>query len=54
MLTIEVFRPDEMALDLKEKENKKSLKKLRKSTKEQLEKQPDNPYIQIEDVEFDE
>lgn len=38
MLTIEVFRPDEMSLTLKEKMNKQSLKKLRG-------KQPDNPYL---------
>jgi hypothetical protein len=41
MLTIEVFRPDEMALDLKEKENAK------------MKKQLDNPYI-IEEQDFEE
>lgn len=48
MLAIEVFRPDEMQLILKQKENKKLLKNLQK----QKEEQADNPYIVIED-EFD-
>ena len=41
MLTIEVYRPDEMGLNMKQKQNKKSLKNLAK----QREMQPDNPYL---------
>ena len=49
MLSIEVFRPDEMVLIVNQKKNRSSLKKMVKS------KQPDNPYIRSdpEDSESD-
>jgi hypothetical protein len=43
LLAIEVFRPDEMALVLQEKNNLKTLKNLGKM--------PDNPYLNIDDLE---
>lgn len=39
MLTFEVFRPEEITINMKEKLNKKSLKSLQTN-------QPDNPYLQ--------
>lgn len=47
MLSIEVFRPDEMAMELK----KKVLKKREKE--ELLKKQPDNPYFTLRDSDHD-
>ena len=51
MLSIEVYRPDEMLLTLNQLKSKKSLKNMgRRLTHRQ---QPDNPYLQadVEDVE---
>lgn len=44
MLTIEVFRPDEMASVLKQKQNKKTLKALARNNSQEN----DNPYLHFE------
>jgi len=47
MLAIEVFRPDEMQLILKAKENKRLLKNLKKD----LGVEQDNPYVMIDNTD---
>jgi hypothetical protein len=48
MLSIEVFRPDEMVLTINQLKNKHTLKDFgRRLTN----RQPDNPYIQIHEPE---
>ena len=49
LLCIEVFRPDEMAISIQQKFNKKMIKNLNKQSVNQdlmREKMPDNPYFQ--------
>ena len=49
LLCIEVFRPDEMAISIQQKFNKKMIKNLSKQSVNQdlmREKMPDNPYFQ--------
>lgn len=61
MLCIEVFRPDEMALVLNQKNNKKLLRNLGKkqtfdvasNNSDLAEQQPDNPYVKMEDGDSD-
>lgn len=49
MLSIEVFRPDEMLLNLKQIKSRHTLKNMgRRFTAMQ---QPDNPYLQVDAVE---
>jgi hypothetical protein len=47
MLAIEVFRPDEMQLILKAKENKRLLKNLKKD----LGVEQDNPYVMLDNTD---